>query len=159
MINFLAWGPSVDPSKSLRRNGPQGPPFVPVLLRISATSTHSVFRDIVSFEMKTFSEACQATFLRSSSNPLPASAQQDIDKTLDPYIDLVAEVQLSVEADELAEALLHHMVSEGRAGGVRDFLKIAFSHGVMVGIEMEKAPLLVGRSDPPEATQPKEANP
>lgn len=108
--------------------------------------------------MKTFSEACEATFMRTlpeGDNTPSGVAVEAIAVTMTPFHSMIEEIQESPEARGFADALF--VASRTQGIPPHDLLCIAFSHGVMVGIEMEKAPLLVGREPPPEATQPTEA--
>jgi hypothetical protein len=110
--------------------------------------------------MKTFSEACEATFVRIRPSDVPVDEEQisaSIAETVAPFESLVEEIQNSQEAVRFSYVLLRMGLDEDVPPV--DLLRIAFSHGVMVGIEMEKEPLLVGRSDPHEATDPTEAKP
>lgn len=85
--------------------------------------------------MKTFSEACESTFMCTvpvdKEDPLKISAE--LDEQLDPFRATIEEIQNSDEAEILASALL-----QARRNPC-DLLKIAFSHGVMVGMQMEKS--------------------
>jgi hypothetical protein len=64
-------------------------------------------------------------------DPLKISAE--LDEQLDPFRATIEEIQNSDEAEILASALL-----QARRNPC-DLLKIAFSHGVMVGMQMEKS--------------------
>jgi len=108
--------------------------------------------------LKTFSEACEATFMRAvpiSEPQDPKKIEAELEGQLDPFQEMLDDIQTSVEADALAYVL----IGQGRQAGWTpiEIIKIAFSHGVIVGVEMEKEPLLVGRSTPGEATPPTEA--
>lgn len=111
--------------------------------------------------MKTFSEAVEATMMRRKVAGSPGDDQvvDEIRASMEPYESLHAEIQNSPEAAAFATGLLDTSPDELDGDDLFILLLVAFSHGVMVGIEMEKAPLLVGRepSDvPPDST---EANP
>jgi hypothetical protein len=88
--------------------------------------------------MKTFSEACESTFMRTV--PVGSANHKDtleaIDTRIGPFISMVDEIQNSPETEAFAHVLMQ--MGLGEDIGVVDLLKIAFSHGVMVGVEMEK---------------------
>lgn len=88
--------------------------------------------------MKTFSEACESTFMRTVpiGSTEPTAVMAEIDGRLAPFISMVEEIQNAPETHALACSLLELMKGEDIHFG--DLLKIAFSHGVMVGVEMEK---------------------
>lgn len=89
--------------------------------------------------MKTFSEACESTFMCTvpvdKEDPLKISAE--LDEQLDPFRATIEEIQNSDEAEMLASALLQ--LGKDARRNPCDLLKIAFSHGVMVGMQMEKS--------------------
>ena len=94
--------------------------------------------------MKTFSEAVESTMMRRHR---PGSnrdkAMNDIQRGLEPYHGLHAEVQTSAEAAAFASGLIHTISKdELDERDLAELVIVAFSHGVMVGIEMEKQPLL-----------------
>ena len=109
--------------------------------------------------MKTFSEACQATMMHRGGQPVAESELprvfEEIQRQIDPYIVIHEEIQNSPEAMAFAMGLIEALEDDDVKPV--DYIRIAFSHGVMVGIEMEKQPFLVGREMPPEADPPKEA--
>lgn len=108
--------------------------------------------------MKTFSEACEATLIRTVPMDVPvdeAKVVSEIKGRIEPFLATLKEVQHSPEAFSLAVALLH-LANEQDIDPVV-LICIAFAQGVMVGIEMEKAPLLVGRDTPHEVRKPTEA--
>jgi hypothetical protein len=99
--------------------------------------------------MKTFSEACESTFLRIGRESEKAAAMIALDASIAPFAELLEEIQNSFEAEGLAVTLLRIGVDEKVVP--MDLLRIAFSHGVMVGIEMEKEPLVVLASSSSQA--------
>jgi hypothetical protein len=108
--------------------------------------------------VKTFSEAVESTMMRRHR---PGSDRTKelaaIKESLEPYHGLHAEIQTSREAVAFATGLVSGLSDEVGEEELIELVIVAFSHGVMVGIEMEKQPLLVGRDLPPEADQPTEA--
>jgi len=111
--------------------------------------------------MKTFSEAVEATMMRRKVAGSAENAQvmEEIRASMEPYHCLHAEIQGSQEAAAFAAGLIETSPDELDGDDLLILLVVAFSHGVMVGIEMEKAPLLVGRDpsdSPPDSTEAKE---
>lgn len=85
--------------------------------------------------MKSFDEACAATFLRRMKpGEDPQSAADDIDS--DRWISLHHEVQNSQQVHIFSSYLCTCCVQQGIP--LQAVIALAFSHGVMVGIEMEK---------------------
>jgi hypothetical protein len=88
--------------------------------------------------MKTFSEACESTFMRTvkvgSANH--KDTLEAIDTRIGPFISMVDEIQNAPETHAFAAVLKEMAVNEDLT--IMELLKIAFSHGVMVGVEMEK---------------------
>jgi hypothetical protein len=108
--------------------------------------------------VKTFLEAIESTMMRRYAPGMDRTQVMDeIKESLEPYNGLHVEIQLSNEAAAFAAGLAHQLADEVDEDEVMKLLIVAFSHGVMVGIEMEKQPLLVGRDLPPEADEPTEA--
>lgn len=93
--------------------------------------------------MKTFEEACEKTFVAVIRGPksTPVSeaektaAMAPIESESERYASLHNEVQCSFYGRTLAGSLLEQ-VENGMPPEVA--LVVAFSHGVMVGVEMEK---------------------
>lgn len=89
--------------------------------------------------MKTFEEACAAVMCRQVQN-LPEDkadeAAKEMSENMARYHSTMDEVKRSPQAIMFAAALLEL----GDANGFRpeNLFLIAFSHGVMVGMEMEK---------------------
>lgn len=102
--------------------------------------------------MKTFSEACQATFIAQAKTEDEAlQLEEHFEQESPRWHQLHLDVQLSPEVD----ALIYGLNVANQAGAsIGTLIRAAFSHGVMVGIEMERAedPLpaesVPGRRDP-----------
>jgi hypothetical protein len=89
--------------------------------------------------MKTFSEACESTFMRTvpeAGLTDHKSTMEAIDTRIGPFISMVDEIQNAPETEAFAQVLMQ--MQSGEEIEIVDLLKIAFSHGVMVGVEMEK---------------------
>jgi hypothetical protein len=88
--------------------------------------------------MKTFSEACESTFMRTVPVGLAdhKSTMEAIDTRIGPFISMVDEIQNAPETEAFAHVLLE--MADREDLNVGEVIKIAFSHGVMVGVEMEK---------------------
>ena len=88
--------------------------------------------------MKTFSEACESTFMRTV--PVGSADHQETLKAIEthigPFESMMDEIQDAPETHSFAALLKKIAVNEDLT--VMELIKIAFSHGVMVGIEMEK---------------------
>jgi hypothetical protein len=88
--------------------------------------------------MKTFSEACESTFMRTVpvGSADHKSTMEAIDTRIGPFISMVDEIQNAPETHAFACVLLE--MASGEDLNMAEVIKIAFSHGVMVGVEMEK---------------------
>jgi len=88
--------------------------------------------------MKTFSEACESTFMRTVpvGSADHKSTMEAIDTRIGPFISMVDEIQNAPETHAFAAVLLE--MASGEDLNMAEVIKIAFSHGVMVGVEMEK---------------------
>lgn len=94
--------------------------------------------------MKTFEEACENTFMAVVRSPRPqtvteeqkAAAIAPIEAASDRYETVHHEVQSSFHAHALASSLMEQVESGSIPPEVA--IIVAFSHGVMVGVEMEK---------------------
>jgi len=93
--------------------------------------------------VKTFSEACQSTFMTireaEPTREEESAVFENLNAQVERFEGMMRDIQHSQEATAFCCALI-------QAGGEEKMspllmLKIAFSHGVMVGIEMEKAEL------------------
>lgn len=96
---------------------------------------------------KTFEEAC--TVMMHLADKKTSSAEtQRISDELEQRMASHSALQEEIQHSKQAHALAFFLYKNSRDMGLSSVqaLVIAFSHGVMVGIEMEKQPLLVERS-------------
>jgi hypothetical protein len=89
--------------------------------------------------MKTFSEAVEFTMMRKGPPPGETEDARAIFDQIalgqESYAAIHEEIQQSEEATAFAVGLME----SAEDMETEDLIRIAFSHGVMVGIEMEKA--------------------
>jgi hypothetical protein len=86
--------------------------------------------------MKTYTEALEATLMRKGEAADKASVLIALGATQELFAATVEEVQEAQETQMLAVALIQIGKEQGMS--LADLVVLAFSHGVMVGIEMEK---------------------
>jgi hypothetical protein len=107
--------------------------------------------------VKTFEEALRSTMMQVHP-AVEAEAKRitaEIEAGQASFRSLLGDIQGNLETRMLASGLL--TIAQHNEWSAAELVIVAFSHGVMVGIEMEKQPLLVGRDLPPEAEKPTEA--
>ncbi len=117
--------------------------------------------------LKTFEEALGDTMFRECKtpvgegeavlpgHPLYEQMEAELANTQGRYSNLLDEIQNHPETAEMIRGMAK--IFDLLETTVHEMMIVAFSHGVMVGIEMEKEPLLVGRSTPPEVGNPTES--
>lgn len=84
--------------------------------------------------MKTFEEALAATFMRQVKNNEPPP--KDLRDQAERYSDLHKQIQEAPEMVIIISGFLG--MAEETGVSIEGIIACAFSHGVMVGIEMEK---------------------
>ena len=104
--------------------------------------------------MKTFKEALEATMFRETvwpvdagepivpGHPLYDKLEAELADKQNGYSEILEEIQNHPETMKMIDAMKQLFEAEA---SVAELMICAFSHGVMVGMEMEKQPLLVGR--------------
>jgi hypothetical protein len=86
--------------------------------------------------MKTYTEALEATLMRTGNPGDKSAVMTALAGTQELYSATVEEVQEAEETQALAICLIRIGKEQGMS--LAELVVLAFSHGVMVGIEMEK---------------------
>ncbi len=87
--------------------------------------------------MRTFAEACEATIMqRFKLGQIPKQAPDELQEAADRFASMHQEIQGSEEAAVLAMFLMDMGATMGYP--MQALLAVAFSHGVVVGMMMER---------------------